>query len=708
MTVSSQVPSIAATILVVEDDEHMRGGFVRAFEAEGHKVLACGDAAEALRELHREGCDLVVLDVELPGVSGLALCRLLRAQAATRRLPVIIVSSHDREEYKVEAFAAGADDFVVKGSTARELLTRVGAHLQVAARERMLRGSNRELAFIADLGRGLLHALSPAEVVRRVAGATFEGADASLCAAVLIREGGAKGRAGGAKDEGLTVCVFDREGSAEDDAALVDVERLRAWLAASPSASRRVEESADFLLRDAAHAVEFAAPLRFEGHALGALVVGYDRRGDCGQTEERLVEAAAQQAALAARISTLYEAARSASVHLAREVERRTAEAESQRRFTEAIIDSLPVSLYAIDRDFRVVAWNRNRELGGQGIPRRDVLGRNIFDVLKRQPRDDMAREFERAFERGEIEHIEQESHAPDGSTRHWLVSKVPMKIDGAEVSHVITVGEDITARVQANRAVARTEKLAAVGRLAAGVVHEINNPLATISACAEALESRVGEGVYGTGPDVEDLREYVQLIRGEAFRCKQITNGLLDFSRARAAEHAPVNVSEVVESAARLLAHQKRGGAIKIEVELAPHLPLVSGDMGQLQQAVIILAENAMDAMPGGGTLGLRTLGVEAEEDGGPVLEDEQGGSVIIEVSDTGQGIPSGIRERIFDPFFTTKEVGRGTGLGLAVCYGIVTEHGGRIGVESAVGRGSTFRISLPTPKNPDGDLPC
>src|SRR2546423_441983 len=574
MTIPSQVSNRAATILVVEDDERVRRGLQRAFESEGHRVVACGDAAEALRELHREDCcHLVVMDIELPGVSGLALCRLLRAQSATRRLPVIVVSSHDREDYKVEAFAAGADDFVVKSETARELLTRVGAHLEAAERERALQGSNRELAFIADLGRGLLHALSLAEVVRRAAGATYAGADAALC-----------------------------------------------------------------------------------------------------------------------------EAARSASVHLAREVEHRAAEAESQRRFTEAIIDSLPVSLYAIDRNYRVVAWNRNRELGGQGIPRRDVLGRNIFEVLTRQPRGTLRVEFERAFATGEIEHIEQESRAPDGSTRHWLVSKVPMKIDGEEGSHVITVGEDITSRVEANRAVARTERLAAVGRLAAGVVHEINNPLATIAACAEALESRVAEGAYGAGADVEDLREYLPLIRGEAFRCKQITNGLLDFSRARAVEHAPVNVSEVVESAARLLLHQKRGASIRIDVELGEHLPLVAGDMGQLQQAVIILAENAIDAMPEGGTLTLRTLRDE----------DDEGGAVLVEVRDTGQGIPPEIRERIFDPFFTTKEVGRGTGLGLAVCYGIVTEHGGRIAVDSTVGRGTVFRISLPAMKTSDGDLPC
>ena len=131
--------------------------------------------------------------------------------------------------------------------------------------------------------------------------------------------------------------------------------------------------------------------------------------------------------------------------------------------------------------------------------------------------------------------------------------------------------------------------------------------------------------------------------------------------------------------------------------MDAARDLPRVSGDRGQLQQAVIILAENGIDAMPEGGTLTMRTLGEDVDGDR----------SVVVEVSDTGQGIPVEIREKIFDPFFNTKEVGRGTGLGLAVCYGIVTEHGGRIGVESAVGRGSTFRITLPAAQNPDGDLP-
>jgi two-component system NtrC family sensor kinase len=274
---------------------------------------------------------------------------------------------------------------------------------------------------------------------------------------------------------------------------------------------------------------------------------------------------------------------------------------------------------------------------------------------------------------------------------KHWLISKIPMWIDrSGEVSHVITIGEEITARVEAGRAVARAEKLAAIGRLAAGVVHEINNPLATISACAEALESRVSEGEFKESAALEDLREYLGLIRSEAFRCKMITNGLLDFSRSRATAHVRVNLSDVISSATRLLSHQRRGEKVEFEIDTPDDLPPVSGDAGQLQQAVIALATNAIDAMPEGGLL---KIGSKAN-----------GKYVLVEVSDTGVGIPQQDITRIFEPFFTTKEIGKGTGLGLAVCYGILTEHGGSLDVQSTPGIGTTFTISLPAINN-DGE---
>lgn len=672
MSASSPTTNNKLKILVVDDDELICENLREIFQDAGYRTVTAADAAAAMRALHTEQCDLIVLDMEMPEVDGVALCRLLRAQDATSKIPVIAFSGTDDEKRQVEAFAAGVDDYIIKPSTPGELLSRVSTHLRAAQREWALLGSNRELRFLADLGRGLLRTLEPEQLVRRVAGATYEGTGSALCAAFVDLGEGA--RAG---------CVFDREGGAEGE-ALLYLGRLNAWLIDSKTTPSSLTDSHNFFLRDKAHKIEYAAPLRFGGRTKGALIVAFDAPENCGETECRLVDAAAQQAALAAQISSLYLAARDASASLAIQVDQRTAEAVAQRRFTDAILDSLPLSLYAIDRDYNIAAWNRNRELGELGIPRDSVLGKNVFNVLTRQRRELLEPEFSHVFETGEIERIEQETMTSDGETRHWLVSKIPMWAGGGEaVTHVITVGEDITARVEANRGVARAEKLAAVGRLAAGVVHEINNPLATISACAEALESRLREGAFAGSTAEADLREYLGLIRSEGFRCKNITTGLLDFSRTRAVQYRPVSVADIISSAARLLSHQQRGSGIEIKVEAPEYLLLISGDAGQLQQAVIALATNAIDAMPNGGVL---TLAGGSNEK-----------SVLIEVKDTGNGIAPEDLPKIFEPFFTTKEVGDGTGLGLAVCYGILTEHGGGLNVQSTVGAGTTFTITLP-----------
>jgi signal transduction histidine kinase len=157
---------------------------------------------------------------------------------------------------------------------------------------------------------------------------------------------------------------------------------------------------------------------------------------------------------------------------------------------------------------------------------------------------------------------------------------------------------------------------------------------------------------------------------------------GLLDFSRTRTSDHVTINLADVIRSAVRLLSHQKRSPFVDFRVELAHDLLPVSGDPGQLQQAVIALATNALDAMGDSGMLTIRGRN-----------EDEK---VVVEVSDTGVGIPTENLAKIFEPFFTTKEIGRGTGLGLAVCYGILTEHGGSLDVQSTVGAGTTFTITL------------
>ena len=415
MSASLNLERTGATLLIVDTDASARDGLRSVFESAGHRTITVADAPTALRLLRKEACDLVMVEAELPEVDGLALCRLLRAQPAMQQLPVLVFSANDSEDRKVEAFSAGADDYIVKPSTPGELLSRVNSHLNFAQRESQLIGTNRELQFLADLGRGLLRTLVPEQVARRVAGATYEGTNAALCACAVRNNG-----------DSLSGCVFDREGNA-DSIALIDLERLEKWLIAPRAITPALlTNSREFLLRDAAHECEYVVPIRFGGNNVGALVVAFGLRTECTEAQRRLIDAAAQQAALATHISSLYMGARESAATLAEEVDRRTMEAEVHERFTEAIIDSLPLSLYAIDREYRIVAWNRNRELGELGLPRGKAIGRNIFEVLTKQSRELLEREFSRVFSTGKIHRVEQESVTEQGETNHWLISKSP------------------------------------------------------------------------------------------------------------------------------------------------------------------------------------------------------------------------------------------------------------------------------------------
>jgi two-component system NtrC family sensor kinase len=440
----------------------------------------------------------------------------------------------------------------------------------------------------------------------------------------------------------------------------------------------------DHFIEDDSIILETIVPLTFDNNLLGILLCGSSNARSFTPDDQKLLSAVAHQLSLAIRNIELYQSTKDTSINLAVEVASRTQEIEEQKRFTEKIIDSLPVSLYVVDSDMKIVAWNQSRETG-IGINRHQAIGRNVFSVLKNQPRGQLNQEFMEVFRSGKIVQFEQESQA-NGQKQVWKISKIPMRVDNAEVSHVITVGEEITEQKKMNEAVIHAEKLASIGRLAAGVVHEINNPLATISACAEALVSRVLE--IQAGEIQEDFKEYLQIIKDEAFRCKTITNSLLEFSHQRQTDKIQCDINLLIDQTLLLLKHHPRIGKMLIRKELDNTIGNVFVNEGQMKQLFIALISNAYDAMERDGELTIRTKWQTSN------LER----NVCAEFVDTGCGIPSPILSKIFDPFFTTKEIGKGTGLGLSVCYGIVTDHGGKIEVDSIEGQGSTFRVLLPT----------
>ena len=366
------------------------------------------------------------------------------------------------------------------------------------------------------------------------------------------------------------------------------------------------------------------------------------------------------------------------------EVKARTREIDEQRRFTEKIIDSLPVGLYVIDRAYRIQAWNRKRETGLQGVSREEAIGRTIFEILHRQPAELLRSEFESVFETGQMQQFPIESQA-FGESRTYRISKIPMQVDDREVSHVITIGEDITEWKQAEGRFAQAEKLAAIGTLAAGVMHEINNPLATIGACAESLGLEIDEGTLSLPANAGELKESLSLIEQEVHRCKGIIDGLLDFSRPKSATKATVDLNAVIERTLKLVKHHPRFRRVVVGVEADRCLRPVWANEEQMVQVFMALLLNALDAMEDKGVITLRTRSDDREE------------MTIAEVVDRGHGIRSADRAKIFEPFYTTKAPSRGTGLGLSICYAIATEHGGRIEVDSVLGEGSVFRILLP-----------
>jgi two-component system NtrC family sensor kinase len=224
-----------------------------------------------------------------------------------------------------------------------------------------------------------------------------------------------------------------------------------------------------------------------------------------------------------------------------------------------------------------------------------------------------------------------------------------------------------------------QSEKLASIGKLAAGIAHEINNPLGGILIYSHLLlEDQKKDTVQ-----YENLKKIVK----ETTRCKDIVKGLLEFSRPKEPQMVPTDINDIVNRALSLFERQALFQNIRVNKEFAA-LPQVVADGSQLQQVFANIIVNAAEAMDGNGTLTIRTV------------LDRPGGYIKVEFADTGHGIKEEDMPRLFEPFFTTKEVGKGTGLGLAISYGIVQKHEGSIQVRSELGKGSTFTVTLPVQK--------
>jgi len=424
----------------------------------------------------------------------------------------------------------------------------------------------------------------------------------------------------------------------------------------SPSANATIEQLD----------LHYYLPFKVKERTLGYLGLGKTRDGDFLSSEDvDLLQTISGYVSIALENARLYES-----------LERKALEYQALRDFSQNVIESINVGVVACDLAHRVELWNSAMEKL-YGLAQSEVWSKSLESIFP----PDLLAELPRPTEPRRVLNLYKfPLQTVDGRRLIVNLATVPLLGKDNEVIGRLLIINDLTERVNLEYQVIQADKLSSVGLLAAGVAHEVNTPLAVIASQAQMLMRQM---------DPDDPRiGTLEKISKQAFRASEIVNNLLKFSRTSGSDYAELDLNRVIRETLSLLEPMLHASRIIVDTELSTSLPPIHGNAGKLQQVFINLIMNARDAMPEGGNLKVSTAC--------------ENSCVHVEVSDTGVGIPPEYLSKIFDPFFTTKSKTRGTGLGLAVSYGIIREHAGRIDVESRAGRGTCFRLEFPVARKP------
>lgn len=376
---------------------------------------------------------------------------------------------------------------------------------------------------------------------------------------------------------------------------------------------------------------------------------------------------------------------------------------ERDLSLSQTMIDTLLAGmrepLFLLQQDYRILDVNEPM-LSLLGMSREEVVGRTCHEISHRslQPCNSKACHcpMKETLKTGLSAHAIHEHLDRENRPRYLEVITYPLKNSYGQVDMVFEFYQDITADFESRleskakqvkkdlAKLVHEDKMIALGKLVASSVHEINNPIAGIHTLAKLMLRTLDENEVGA-VQFEEFRRYLELIAHESSRCGQIISNLLSFSRQKELDRRRVDINNIIRSVILLCQHRMQLQNIAIHEELDPDLPEITGDYNQIQQCIMNLIFNAMEAMPDGGKLALSTSFKRKNR------------MVHIKISDTGCGIPEENLSIIFEPFFSTKEVSQGVGLGLSVVYGIIREHQGTIYVESEADKGSTFTIRFP-----------
>ncbi|MEN6437388.1 MAG: ATP-binding protein [Syntrophobacter sp.] len=381
------------------------------------------------------------------------------------------------------------------------------------------------------------------------------------------------------------------------------------------------------------------------------------------------------------------------------QVDQRESETALETLFASTLLEASPDGVLVIDRDFRIINCNKSPLIPGSAN-NESIIGKHCFRVMQQSSRPcnnpERCCPVHETQKTGKLARTVYEAPGPDNSRQIRQVTSYPVFNRFGEVAHfVLTIRDmtnDLNERIEEHTQtlkkdlarMAQEDRLSSLGRLVASVCHEINNPITSIVTFTKLILSKIQKRDLAA-EQLANMERYLDLSFREAMRCGGIVKNLLTFARPKSVEARFIEIAEVISTIVLLTGHQLQDANVRCLVEL-PSPPFTAwGDYAQIQQCLLNLIFNAIDAMPGGGTITISGGNDEADD------------MVWLTVSDTGYGIHPQDLQRIFEPFYSTKVDGKGNGLGLSMVYGIIRQHRGIVEVESEPGQGTTFRIKLP-----------
>jgi len=627
-----------ATILFVDDDKQYRDTYGTIFRQAGFAVQEAATGNEALR-LASQNPDLVVMDVNLPDINGYEVCRRIKTHPATNAIPVLHLSAvFTRSEERTHSLEQGADGYLIKPVEPEELLAHVKALLRVRQAEDKLRAAARQWQSTFDATSDAVCLLYSAGHIQRCNRAMADLLKLPL-AAILGRP------YHGLVQAALAPCLVPDLTCVQQSGRRENVELTHRGLWFHVTADPVRDES---------------------GRITGSVHIFADIT-DFKRVDEERGRLLAERARLADHLRLLLE--------------------------------STGEGIYGIDRQGRCTFVNR-AAASMFDIDVEELVGQNVHAVVHHSHADTTPYPEEecpitRAMATGQGCRIDSEVFWRRRGT--WFpveYSAHPVRSRGGDICGAVVTFTDITERKQLEQRLIQSQKMEAIGRLAGGIAHDFNNLMAVILGSTSVLLSEF--------PRSQTHRETLLAIDQAAWRASELTRRLVGFSRQSKLWLRPTDLRLALAETTALL---RRTIDPRIAIEITTHDDLwyVQADLGQVNQVLMNLCLNARDAMPDGGRLILEADNV--------VLDDRQaqhqtgearaGEFVRLGVSDTGHGIADDILPRIFEPFFTTKEPGKGTGLGLAMVFGIVKQHQGWITCSSQPQRGASFDIYLPRTKS-------